>query len=206
MEITSTSKWGEVNRLCNQDPRWAALKTMGQKKQFFAEWQTRRMKEEKEERRLNLKKARDKFLKMLAEDTTIDMKTRWREAQTRLLDDERYKLLEDDREREELFNDFVVELARKDDEEKRVLRKMRFDAYMVFLKEFPEITHLTRWVEIRTVLEEKKDPRFDALDESERRHNFQDLVTELRKVAEAERQEREKEKREKEKANRDAFR
>ena len=91
MEITSTSKWGEVNRLCNQDPRWAALKTMGQKKQFFAEWQTRRMKEEKEERRLNLKKARDKFLKMLAEDTTIDMKTRWREAQTRLLDDERYE-------------------------------------------------------------------------------------------------------------------
>ena len=87
-----------------------------------------------------------------------------------------------------------------------MLRKMRFDAYMVFLKEFPEITHLTRWVEIRPVLEEKKDPRFDALDESERRHNFQDLVTELRKVAEAERQEREKEKREKEKANRDAFR
>ena len=34
--------------------------------------------------------------------------------QQRLSDDERYAAVEDDREREDLFNEFVVELARKE--------------------------------------------------------------------------------------------
>jgi len=205
--ITSTNKWVEVTKLCNKDQRWNALTTIGQRKQVFAEYQTRRMKDEKEEKRLRQRKARDGFFKMLAEDTSIDVKTRWREAQGSLSTDERYTNVEDDREREDLFNEFVTELARKHDEQKRSFRKAREKGFMAFLKENKsEITHTSKWSDSREKLEDKKDPRFEAMDESDRRNMFHDYVSDLRKESEAEIRVKEKEKEKLAKENRDAFR
>lgn len=48
--VSSTAKWGDVQKSLSKERCWAALKT-GEKKQAFAEYQTKRMKEEKEEKR-----------------------------------------------------------------------------------------------------------------------------------------------------------
>ena len=62
------------------------------------------------------------------------------------------------------------------------------------------ITHATRWLDIRQLLEEKNDPRFEVMDENDRRHVFGDLVGELRKAHEAVLKEKEREKRLEDKA------
>jgi len=210
-EITSQQRWGDLPRICSEDPRWNALTTTGQKKQTFSEFQTKRAKEEREEKRGRSRKARDTFLKMLAEDTAIDVKTRWREAQKRLGNDDRYLALDHDVisevEREEMFNDFVAELARKEDEEKRFRVEANTSAFKELLAEVSDgITHATRWLDIRQLLEEKNDPRFEVMDENDRRHVFGDLVGELRKAHEAVLKEKEREKRLEDKAKQASFR
>lgn len=55
---------------------------------------------------------------MLAENTVIDVRTNWRSAILVLQDDSRYKNVEDSHDREDLFNDFVSELEKKEKEDR----------------------------------------------------------------------------------------
>lgn len=69
-----------------------------------------------------MRRHRDAFLVMLAENTKIDSRTRWVDASNILKDDNRFKNIEDAGEREDLFNEFVGELIKKEREDKnRVL-------------------------------------------------------------------------------------
>ena len=209
--ITSGHKWGDVNRLCSNDPRWAALPTTGGRKQVFSEYQAKAMKEEKEEKRSKQRKQRDLFLKLLATDTSINMKTRWRDASARLATDERYVDLEfdviDEREREDMFNEFVSELARKEEEERKAARRVRIDAFTELLNELPAgtLTHSSRWLEVRPTLEDRQDARFEAMDETERRHVFSDVVALLKKEHDALMREKEKERLAELKARQEAY-
>jgi hypothetical protein len=217
--ICSLHKWGDVSRLCAEEQAWQALPSTGQRKQAFSEYQAKRMKEEKEERRGKQRKQRDLFLKMLATDTSIDVKTRWREAAQRLSTDERYQQLEaeviDEREREEMFNEFVTELARKEDEEKKQQRRKRVQGFTDLLKQVKDdtasassssrdkVTHTSRWLDVRPLLEQ--DSRFEAMEENERKHVFADFVSELRQVYDDEQKAKEKERRAEEKQRQAAF-
>ena len=55
---------------------------------------------------------------MLAENTGIDVRTTWRSAVLLLQDDVRYKNVDDSNDREDLFNDFVSELEKKEKEDR----------------------------------------------------------------------------------------
>eukprot|EP01033_Poteriospumella_lacustris_P006912 gene6912-4979_t len=116
--ITSAAKFKEVQDICSADARWEALKTMGEKRQAVAEYQTKRVKAEKEEAKQKAKKHREAFLRMLAEHTDIDARTRWRQAQEMLKDDARFKNVEESREREDLFQEFIAELEKKEREDR----------------------------------------------------------------------------------------
>ena len=59
---------------------------------------------------------------MLAENTGIDVRTTWRSAMVLLQDDARYKNVEDSNDREDLFNDFVGELEKKEREDRNKAR------------------------------------------------------------------------------------
>lgn len=73
-----------------------------------------RRKEEAEEKRAKAKKARMGFMKMLAQNTQIDGRSRWDEAERTLRDDARFKAVPDSSDREDLFNEFVDALTKKE--------------------------------------------------------------------------------------------
>jgi hypothetical protein len=221
-EIGSNHRWPDVSRICSSDARWVALKTTGSRKQCFSEYQTKRLKEEKEEKRNKVRKARDSFLKMLATDTKIGVSWRWKEAEQRLASKEEYQAIEtsvlDLREREEMFSEFVSELARKDDEEKRAIRKANIRGFNELLDQYEShITHNSRWLDFRPILVEANnayketygngsgDKRFENLDESEKKHVFNDRVSELRKKHDLYLKEKEKTKKLEEKSRRENF-
>jgi hypothetical protein len=209
--ISSGQNWGDVTRLCAEDPRWAAFPTTGGRKQIFSEYQAKAMKEEKEEKRTKQRKQRDLFLKLLATDTSIDVSTRWREASARLALDPRYADLDpqviDEREREDMFNEFASELARKEDEERTAAKRQRIDAFAAMLRELPlgVVTHNSRWLDVRPLLEAQSDVRFEAMDENERRHVFGDAISALKKEHDAAMREKEKERLAELKARQDAY-
>jgi hypothetical protein len=54
---------------------------------------------------------------MLAENMNIDVRTKWKDAQDFLREDLRYKNIDDPREREDLYRDFILELEKKERED-----------------------------------------------------------------------------------------
>lgn len=54
------------------------------------------------------------FMKMLAQNTQIDGRSRWNDAEQSLRDDPRFQAVPDSSDREDLFNEFVDALTKKE--------------------------------------------------------------------------------------------
>lgn len=120
---------------------------------------------------------------MLAENTDIDARTRWRDATTILQDDARYKNVEDPRDREELFQEFIVELEKKEKEDQRRAREAAVAQFNRLLQDYAEEGKINRksiWADCKKLFLEvivKSDYR--ALDDSDFRRCFQSFTAEL---------------------------
>lgn len=105
--------WEQAMRVIINDKRYGALKSLGERKQAFNEYLSHRKKQESEEKRAKQKLTREKFLAMLEESKDLTSHMRWSKALLMFEDDPRFLAVEKDREREELFEDYIVELERK---------------------------------------------------------------------------------------------
>jgi pre-mRNA-processing factor 40 len=120
---------------------------------------------------------------MLAENTDIDARTRWKDAVAILQDDARYKNIEDARDREELFQEFIVELEKKEKEDKRRARDEAVEAFNRVLREFAaegKISRKSIWADSKKVFVDvicRSDYR--AMDDSDFRRAFQSYTAEL---------------------------
>lgn len=113
-----------------------------------------------------------------------------------LQDDQRYKNVEDAREREDLFRDFCLELEKKEKEDRRKQREAALDFFQKALQERLAAGGLS-WRSVWA--DSKKDfvdllcrPELKGLDDADLRRSFQDFAAQL------EEQHRKEEKRRKE--------
>jgi len=178
-KMSSNSKWIDVVRSLSKDPRWDVLHTTGDKRQAFAEYRTTREKEEKEERRVHLKKARENFTKMLQGCSKLNARMRWREAEELFQDDERLDPVLEQRDCEDLYNEFIQELSKKEREARRKERKAKLEKFKELLETCESITHETRYKDLPEELEE--DERYTELDQTDRRNVFEDYTKDLKR-------------------------
>jgi pre-mRNA-processing factor 40 len=187
-KISVSAKMKEVVDACQDDERWEALKSLsqGDKKQVLAEYQTKKLKQEKDIQKMKARKHRDAFLLMLAENTDIDARTRWRDAIEILQEDHRYKNVEDPREREDLFRDFGLELEKKEKEDKKKQRETATEFFIKTLKDSTAAGTVSRksiWAETKKELVNLLcRPELKGLDDSDMRRTFQEYVSELEEV------------------------
>lgn len=138
---------------------------------------------------MKARKQRDAFLLMLAENTDIDARTRWRDATTILQDDSRYKNVEDARDREDLFLEFIVELEKKEKEDKRKHREAAIAQFNKVLADFAEdgkIDHKSLWADSKKIfLDLIVRAEFRAMDDSDFRRCFQTYTAELQEAHKA---------------------
>jgi mannitol/fructose-specific phosphotransferase system IIA component (Ntr-type) len=145
--------------------------------------QTKRLKQEKEQQKLKARKQRDAFLLMLAENTDIDARTRWKDAVAILQDDARYKNVEDARDREELFEEFIAELEKKEKEDKRRARDDAVAAFARLLKDHTadgKVNRKSIWADTKKLFVDvmvRSD--FRSLEEADFRRAFQSFTAEL---------------------------
>jgi pre-mRNA-processing factor 40 len=126
------------------------------------------------------RKSRANFLVMLAENTVIDAHTRWREASTLLQEDARFKNVEDARDREDLFNDFVSELEKKEKEDRLKHRgeALKFlNTSLTARHSSGALSRKSTWTEEREGLLKMQEIRF--LDDAEVKRCFQDFIGKL---------------------------
>nr|CAB3504724.1 unnamed protein product [Digitaria exilis] len=139
VNVESDWTWDQTMRVIINDKRYGALKTLGEKKQAFNEYLNQRKKFEAEEKRTKQRKARDDFLAMLEECKELTSSTRWSKAILMFEDDERFKALERPREREDIFESYLIELHKKEyirhlekeeEEHKRMQKIKESQAYL----------------------------------------------------------------------------
>jgi FF domain len=63
-KISAVARNKDIKDLCQDDPRWNALKSSGERNQAIAEYQTKKLKIEKETKMAKLRKQKDAFLVM----------------------------------------------------------------------------------------------------------------------------------------------
>ncbi|CAJ2630400.1 pre-mRNA-processing protein 40A-like isoform X2 [Trifolium pratense] len=204
VNVGSDWNWDRAMRLIINDKRYGALKSLGERKQAFNEYLSQRKKQEAEEKRMKHKKAREDFRKMLEESTELTSSTRYSKAVDIFENDERFKAVERDRDRKDMFDSFLEELKNKERAKALEERKRNTVEYRKFLESCDFIKANTQWRKVQDRLE--ADERCSRLEKIDRLEIFQDYLRDLEKEEEEQKKIQQEELRKAERKNRDEFR
>jgi len=152
--IKITIKWEEAIKQIQNDKRFQALPTAGERKQGFAEYITQTKKREKEEEREKKKKAKDDFIEALHDWKDMKASLRFKDVAEEFCDKEFWKLIEEEDERDELFQDFMDEFEKKSKDERRKKRKDYVEKVRVIYEDQSDITPTSRWRDVAESLRE----------------------------------------------------
>ncbi|EXC51391.1 Pre-mRNA-processing factor 40-A-like protein [Morus notabilis] len=202
--VQSDWTWEQAMREIINDKRYGALKTLGERKQAFNEYLGQRKKLEAEERRMRQKKAREEFTIMLEESKELTSSTRWSKAVSMFENDERFKAVERARDREDLFESYIVELERKEKEKAAEEHRRNAAEYRKFLESCDFIKVNSQWRKVQVRLED--DERCLRLEKLDRLLIFQDYIRDLEKEEEEQKKIQKEQLRRVERKNRDEFR
>ncbi|CAL0316327.1 unnamed protein product [Lupinus luteus] len=204
VNVGSDWTWDRTMRVIINDKRYGALKTLGERKQAFNEFLNQRKKQEVEERRMKQKKAREDFKKMLEESTELTSSTRWSKAVPIFENDERFKAVERDRDRRDIYDSFMEEFVIKERARAQAERKQNSMEFRKFLESCDFIKASTQWRKVQDRLE--ADERCSRLEKIDRLEIFQDYLLDLAKEEEEQKKIQKEELRKTERKNRDEFR
>lgn len=204
VHVESDWTWEQTMRLIINDKRYAALRSLGERKQAFNEYLNQKKKQDAEERRARNKKAREDFRKMLEECSELTSTTRWGKAVKIFSDDERFKAIERTRDREDMFEEYLAELEKKELEKAEDDRQRNIIDYRKFLESCDFIKANSQWRKVKDRLE--ADERCSRLETIDRLKIFQEYVGDLEKEEEEQRRIQKEEVRKSERRNRDEFR
>ncbi|XP_015374118.1 PREDICTED: transcription elongation regulator 1 isoform X1 [Diuraphis noxia] len=192
-DVSAFSTWEKELHKIVFDPRYLLL-TSKERKQVFEKYVKERADEERQEKRNKMKMRREAF-RQLMEEANLSTKTSFSDFSSKNSKDERYKNIEKSREREGLFNEYMVELRKQEKEEKALRREQARKQFIELLKEHTEIDRHTRWPEIKKKLDH--DSRYKAVDSSTLREDF--FIDYIRILKDERKKEKEREHKEKDK-------
>ncbi|EEF52242.1 protein binding protein, putative [Ricinus communis] len=202
--VQSDWTWEQTMREIINDKRYGALKTLGERKQAFNEYLGQRKKIEAEERRMRQKRAREEFTKMLEESKELTSSMKWSKAVSLFENDERFKAVEKARDREDLFDNYIVELERKEREKAAEDHRRNVTEFKKFLESCDFIKVNSQWRKVQDRLED--DERCLRLEKLDRLLVFQDYIRDLEKEEEEQKKIQKEQLRRAERKNRDGFR
>eukprot|EP01132_Coremiostelium_polycephalum_P004852 gene4852-6048_t len=203
-EISSLCTFEKALRSISNDERYQSLKTMSERKQVFTDYQSERKKFELEERRKKEKKAKDDFISLLTDTKEISHLMSWRHAALLIENDPRWDSVESEREKEDIFRDYINELERLEKEELLSVKKENMKLLRLKLESDPSINVNSQWRKVKDQYE--NDPLYQSLDKFDFISVYESYIRDLEKKSEdSKRLEKEKLKREA-RRDRDAFR
>ncbi|KAL9143895.1 hypothetical protein ABFS82_14G264000 [Erythranthe guttata] len=196
--------WDQAMRVIINDKRYGALKTLGERKQAFNEYLMQRKKVEAEERRLRQRKAKEEFMTMLEESEELTSSMRWSKAVIMFEDDKRFKAVELESDREDLFRNYLVDLHKKEKAKAQEEQRRNKQEFRQFLESCGFIKVDSQWRKVQDLLED--DERCTRLDKLDRLDVFQDYIRDLEKEDDEQKKRQKEQLRRTERKNRDAFR
>uniref|UniRef100_A0A8D8VEZ3 Transcription elongation regulator 1 n=1 Tax=Cacopsylla melanoneura TaxID=428564 RepID=A0A8D8VEZ3_9HEMI len=120
-DVSAFSTWEKELHKIVFDPRYLLL-TSKERKQVFEKYVKERAEEERKEKRNKMKERKDEYRKLM-EEANLHGKSSFSDFSGKFGKDDRFKNIEKMRERESLFNEFIIDVRRREKEEKIVKRE-----------------------------------------------------------------------------------
>jgi len=200
--VSYTWTWEETMVAIISDPRYKALNTLPERKQAFQEYVDAIKATEKEARRAKERADRENFFAMLRELDETSL--RYRKVESLCENDERWKAIERDLDREDLFDDYKWEMEQKEKEERKAKRKEAKKEFKKLLMTSELITIDTQWRDMKQHFRE--NPHYKALERLDRLKIFEERMRTLEQAYNDQLRKSTVKKKRTERKNRDAFR
>ncbi|KAL5962322.1 hypothetical protein TSMEX_009935 [Taenia solium] len=207
-KVPGNATWEQALKLIGDDPRYSILKNFVEKKQIFNVYKSQRQKEEREEQRMLMKQAKENLEKYLLQTKEIHSTMSYRKVDQVLSDVLEWTSVPE-HDRRILLSDAMQEIAKREKEDSKALRKRNIKVFNDILNNMPNLTYGTTWSEAQQMLLD--DPRFtddkelQSLDKEDALIRFEEHIRMLEREHDEEK-EREKRKQKRiQRKNREAF-
>lgn len=120
--IPAKATWESCLKTVSSEPKFQRFLTHPERKTFFNDYKNHRLKEEREEMKQKIRKAKEEIDRMIRTDERIKPTYRYRNVNDMFYANEYWKLVPD-AERRDIFNEAINAKIRKEREEAKELRK-----------------------------------------------------------------------------------
>ncbi|KAL8995241.1 MAG: hypothetical protein Q9169_004977 [Polycauliona sp. 2 TL-2023] len=208
LKVQPDWSWEQTMRATIKDPQYRALKDPKDRKAAFEKYAIEVRLQEKDRAKERLAKLRTDFGTMLRRHPEIKHYTRWKTARPIIEGETIFRSTNDDTERKQLFEEYIIELKKSHIEQEAVARKSAMDELVQILKGL-ELEPYTRWAEadsmIRSDKKFREDGKFLTLSKSDILTAFENHIKSLERTFNDERQREKNSKVRRERQNRDRF-
>ena len=186
--VTATWKWEDAERVLYNEPIWKSIKTFQEKRSLFNEFVKQCKLKEREDIKLKKEKLKLKFRQMLEEDNSLNSNSKFSEALTKYCYDERWRAI-DEREREDIFQDYIDLLYKKEEDEWKQMRENKKKKFERSLED-KKIKVNTKWKEICQLY--SNDPLFMSMEKIDQIETFADYISRLENCEKKKKEEEDK--------------
>ncbi|WKX99060.1 hypothetical protein Q1695_014157 [Nippostrongylus brasiliensis] len=156
-KISSTCNWEHAVKHIQSDPRFRILTKVSEKKQLFNAWKVQRQKEERDEKRLAIKKAKEDLEKWLQDHPKMKPGLKYTRARDIFGKEAVWQAVHED-DRQDIFREALAYVTKRDADQSRETRKRNIKALAEILESMDQITYKTTWAQAQRLLIE--NPQF----------------------------------------------
>ncbi|XP_067627291.1 pre-mRNA-processing factor 40 homolog A [Eurosta solidaginis] len=206
--VPSNSNWDQCVKIISKDPRYSSFKNLNEKKQTFNAYKTQKLKDEREESRLRAKKAKEDLERFLMSTDKMNSQTKFYKCEELFASNKIWTNVPE-QDRRDIYDDCIFNLAKKEREEARLLKKRNMKVLGELLESMTSITFETTWAQAQLMLLQnaafKNDVNLLGMDKEDALIVFEEHIRSLEKEEEEEREREKKRLKRQQRKNRDAF-
>lgn len=200
--------WEQTMKATIKDPQYRALKDPKDRKAAFEKYAVEVRQQEREKAKERLAKLRTDFGNMLRTHPEIKYYSRWKTIRPIIEGETVFRSADNEEERKQLFEEYIVELKQKHIEQEASGRKSALDDLTAILKAL-ELEPYTRWSQAQEILQSneriQRDEKFKLLSKSDVLTAFENHIKSLERNFNDARQQQKASKARRERQNREKF-
>ncbi|KAJ6630483.1 Pre-mRNA-processing factor 40 like A, partial [Pseudolycoriella hygida] len=206
--VPSNSNWDNCVKIISKDPLYSSFKGLNEKKQVFNAYKTQKLKDEREEQRLRAKKAKEDLEKFLMSCDKITSATKYYRCDE-MFNTQKFWTSVPESDRRDIYEDCIFNLAKREKEEHRLLKKRNMRVLGEVLESMTAIKYQTTWAEAQHMLLEnskfKNDVNLLGMDKEDALIVFEEHIRTLEREEDEEKEREKKRNKREQRKNRDAF-
>ncbi|KAJ5587719.1 formin binding protein [Penicillium hispanicum] len=200
--------WEQTMRVTIKDPQYRSLKDPRDRKIAFEKYAVEVRMQEKDRAKERFAKLRADFNTMLKRHPEIKHYSRWKTIRPIIEGETTFRATNDENERRQLFEEYVIELKKAQVEQEAATRKAAMDELVTILNSL-DLEPYTRWSEAQAVIESNDkvqgDDKFKTLSKSDILTAFENHIKSLERTFNDARQEQKAVRARKERRSRESF-